>query len=75
MTEEMQSIIKGVLDFFSVLVVAGVSARVIYCLIRIIYTDEQEGAVMKKRIKHAVLFAIIAVIASTLVKSLFNYFK
>ena len=55
-----------------VIIPAGVLLRVIFCLIKIMYSED-EASIYKKRIKNVILFGIIAEVILS-IKSLIEFY-
>lgn len=56
-----------------VIIPAGVLLRVIFCLIKMMYSED-ETAIYKKRIKNVVLFGIISEVILSLKNVIENYY-
>jgi len=55
------------------LIVAGIIFRVIYCAIKLMTADE-ESLQYKKRLKHALMFAVFAILAETIKSLILTYY-
>ena len=55
------------------LIMAGVIFRVVFCAIKIMMADE-EAAQYKRRMKNAVIFGVLAVLAFSLKNLMLTYF-
>jgi hypothetical protein len=55
------------------LIVAGIIFRVIYCAVKLMTADE-EALQYKKRLKHAIMFAVFAILAESLKNLILTYY-
>ena len=66
-------IINGLINVLRIAIIpAGVLLRVMFCLIKIMYSED-ETSIYKKRIKNVILFGIIAEVILS-IKSLIEFY-
>jgi hypothetical protein len=65
--------INEISGFIQILILLGVTARIIFCFIRLQSAEEDSG-LYKKRLKHALLFLILSQLAFVIKDMMLTYF-